>query len=680
MKIAASVLCALLTVHIGMALGQNPDEALAAEVKRHEVAAPAALLDRQAFITKPALRSVLLSPDGSHVAYLTDEGHDTVAYLYELVSGRKLRLFNSTALATIHWTSDSSHLILNLGNAIGVLAVDRPDRPAYIAMLDAARNEKFLGVSQPVITRVFITGQHADGNYMLEQVDFTGARRELVRQDSMIVSALASGDDGAVIVESATSQGHRFMALAEDKEDILFTCALLETCHQLALQDTTNTLWLEANVGANLIGLTSYSLDERSLVLRHSHAEGIVDLSAVVLAQHQPLVVQYHEGLLRNHGLDETTEANLQTLQALLPDSALTPQISNDGRTWLVTESSSVLQHPRYYLFDTQTESLHEILKEERDSAGAISAAILSARIPLQYPAQDGSVLHGYVSLPNGRPLAATAMITLVHGGPIGRVDSSYSEFTQFLVNRGYSVFEPNFRASTGYGRKYVEQSAGEFGDGLVQQDIIDGVYYLTEHGIGDPDQLGIAGHSFGGSAVLAGLAFTPELFKAGFASAPAADMATVMQFQLTPERSADIDPAMLALSDLMFGAVDDASAMQAMSARSPQARLAQINAPLLLIAGGDDRQVPISHVKDYALELLNQQKIFSLFIDENEGHGIGFTSTRSKLAYFWMAEEFFAAYLGGSKQALDDPALASYIRQNLLINTNPEFSVQVAD
>jgi hypothetical protein len=52
----------------------------------------------------------------------------------------------------------------------------------------------------------------------------------------------------------------------------------------------------------------------------------------------------------------------------------------------------------------------------------------------------------------------------------------------------------------------------------------------------------------------------------------------------------------------------------------------------------------------------------------------------RSKLAYFWMAEEFFAVYLGGRKQALDDPALAKYIRQKMLIDANPEFSVPLVE
>jgi dipeptidyl aminopeptidase/acylaminoacyl peptidase len=679
MKFAASVFCSLLTVHSTAVLSQTPGSALAIEVQRHEAAAPAALLDRQAFITPPALRSVLLSPDGRRIAYLADEGHDTALYLYDIETAENSRLFSSYTLATIHWMADSSHLLLNLGNALGAVEMEQPDRPAYIAALDEAREEQLLSADQAVLDHIFIKSRSDDGAYELEQVDIDGSRRELMRQDTMIVAALAVGDN-AVVVESETPERKEFTLLSEGKQSALFSCALLETCNLLAWQAATNSLWLIANTGNNLTGLAEYSFPEHSLVARHSHARGIVDLTAIVLAGQQPVSVQYNDGLLQNEGLDAVTENRLRQIQALLPGSGFTPQISEDGSRWLITERSSLLQHPRYYLFNTTTSILTEILREERNLTDTILSDDLSERLPVQYPAQDGSTLYGYVSLPKGRPLDSVPMITLVHGGPFGRIYSSYSDFTQFLVNRGYIVFEPNFRASTGYGRAYLEQAAREFGNGLVQQDIIDGVHYLTVQGIGDPDRLAIAGHSFGGSAVLAGLAFTPELFKAGFASAPPADMAAVMQYQQTPERMANMPPSVLALSNLMFGAALDSAAMQAMTARSPLAKLSDVSAPLLLIAGGDDQQVPISHVKDYALALLNQQKTVSLFLDEDEGHGIGQTGKRSKLTYFWMAEEFFATYLGGRKQPLNDPELARYIKQRMLINTNPDFSVPVDD
>jgi pimeloyl-ACP methyl ester carboxylesterase len=585
MKFPASLVCSLLAFYCAGASSQPDNPSLNDGVATHEAAASVEIIDRQAFMVESPVRNVVLSPDGNYVAWLASENHHTALHLLQLVSGQKSRLLSSTALGSIHWTSDSRHLILGLDTAVGVVDLANPDRPAYIAMLDAGKTESFPGSTQGVLDHVLITGRYDDGSYALRQIEINGESRELVRQDAMIVSAVAAEDGNSVIFDSVSSLGRQFALVSEAGQTLLFSCELLESCVVHSYQQDENKLWLSANAGSNLINLMSYRLDERNLEVSHTHPDGIVDLAGVVLVQNQPRVVQYHDGLLRNYGLDAMTDAQLQTIQALLPDSSFTPQISNDGSIWLVTERSSVLQHARYYLFVPATGSLTEILREERSNADAISPDALSRKIPFRYPSQDGSLLHGYVSLPKGGPLDDSAMVTLVHGGPLGRVDSGYSEFTQFLVNRGYIVFEPNFRASTGYGREYVEQAAREFGDGLVQQDIVDGAHYLIAQGIGDPEKLGIAGHSFGGSAVLAGLAFTPELFKAGFASAPPADMVPVMRFQNTPERTANQDPSVLALLELMFGSVDDAAAMQAMSARSPQAHLSQITAPLLLIA-----------------------------------------------------------------------------------------------
>ncbi|MES2624615.1 MAG: prolyl oligopeptidase family serine peptidase [Pseudomonadota bacterium] len=680
MKTSHFLLCLLLVSSANNVFSEPDIAALKTIAKDYEAATIPDLIDRQAFITEAAISTVLLSPDGHYVAYLARENHHTAVHLLDVTSGQKSRLFSTTTLNAVYWTSDSGRLILDLETAIGVLDLTRPDKPEYVAMLDSTRDERFLGSSQHVLDQVLIVGRNEDNTYTLEQVDSNGARRQLLHQDTLITNAVAAQDGSVVIVDSATAHGHEFSLLSNGRQEILFSCVLLETCRILSYQRATNTLWLESNSGSDLINLMAYSLTERNLDVRHTHAEGSVDLSAALLVEDQPLVVQYNDGVRTNDGLDEPTETLLQEVQHLLPDSTFTPQISSNRSIWLISESSALLQYPRQHLFDTATSTLTEILQEERNSVDVLPPAALSARLPLQYPARDGSILHGYVSLPKGRPLDATGMITLPHGGPLGRIDSSYNEFTQFLVNRGYIVFEPNFRVSTGYGRAYVERAAGEFGDGVVQQDIVDGVLHLTEQGIGDPQQLAIAGHSFGGFAVLSGLAFTPELFKAGFASAAPADMASIMQFQRTPERTKNMDPSQTAMTNLLFGASDDTIAMQGMSARAPLARFSEINAPLILIAGGNDTQVPINHVKDYALALLNQQKTVTLFLDESEGHGIGYTSKRSKLAYMWMAEEFFATYIGGRTQALEDPALASYIRQKILIDANPEFSVPVAN
>ena len=98
---------------------------------------------------------------------------------------------------------------------------------------------------------------------------------------------------------------------------------------------------------------------------------------------------------------------------------------------------------------------------------------------------------------------------------PWARDTWGYRPEIQFLANRGYAVFQMNFRGSTGYGREFWEISFKEWGKSM-QDDVTDGVQWLISEGVADPDRIAIYGASYGGYATLAGLAFTPDLYACG--------------------------------------------------------------------------------------------------------------------------------------------------------------------
>jgi dipeptidyl aminopeptidase/acylaminoacyl peptidase len=103
-------------------------------------------------------------------------------------------------------------------------------------------------------------------------------------------------------------------------------------------------------------------------------------------------------------------------------------------------------------------------------------------------------------------------IIVKPHGGPWVRDVWGFNPEVQFLANRGIGVLQVNFRGSTGYGKAFWEAGFKQWGR-RMQDDITDGARWLIGQGIADPKRIGIYGASYGGYAVLAGLAFTPELY-----------------------------------------------------------------------------------------------------------------------------------------------------------------------
>ena len=103
----------------------------------------------------------------------------------------------------------------------------------------------------------------------------------------------------------------------------------------------------------------------------------------------------------------------------------------------------------------------------------------LAQRKPYHYKSSDGLDIPAYLTLPKGLAAKNLPLVVYPHGGPWGRDSYGYDTNAQFLANRGYAVLQPNFRASTGYGKKFLNAGNGEWGR-KMQDDITWGVKALV--------------------------------------------------------------------------------------------------------------------------------------------------------------------------------------------------------
>jgi acetyl esterase/lipase len=107
-------------------------------------------------------------------------------------------------------------------------------------------------------------------------------------------------------------------------------------------------------------------------------------------------------------------------------------------------------------------------------------------------------------------------LVLRVHGGPWERDTWGADAMVQFLANRGYAVLQVNFRGSSGFGKNFLNAGNKQWGVGAMQHDLSDAVKWAVAKGIADPAKVCIFGASYGGYATLAGLTFTPELYRCG--------------------------------------------------------------------------------------------------------------------------------------------------------------------
>ncbi len=169
------------------------------------------------------------------------------------------------------------------------------------------------------------------------------------------------------------------------------------------------------------------------------------------------------------------------------------------------------------------------------------------------------------------------------HGGPESQERPSFAQISQSLVAAGISVFAPNVRGSSGYGLAFMSADDGARRPASFQ-DIPATVDHLVRRGIADPDAVGVYGWSYGGYLVMTALTRWPELFRAGAAHAGMADLAQFF---------AETEPWMAAASVTEYG--DPVTDADLLAELSPIARFDRLTAPLLLVHGDKDTNVPVS-------------------------------------------------------------------------------------
>lgn len=276
---------------------------------------------------------------------------------------------------------------------------------------------------------------------------------------------------------------------------------------------------------------------------------------------------------------------------------------------------------PAYYFYDAKEATAKQI-----GSANPMLDSVkLASRVPYSYPARDGVEIPGFLT----RPLdaqGATPLVVLPHGGPAALDVGGYDWLAQFLASRGYTVLQPNFRGSAGLGKEWEDAGHGEWGVGVMQHDLTDGVAALVKAGMADPERVCIVGASYGGYAALAGAAFTPELYRCAAAIAGVGDLKVMLAFERG--RGGFSSPTVAYWRQAM-GVDDKGTADERLEAASPAAHADKVRAPVLLIHGRDDTVVPIAQSRAMQVALEMAGKDVELVELEGEDHWLSGAKTR---------------------------------------------------
>jgi dipeptidyl aminopeptidase/acylaminoacyl peptidase len=629
----------------------------------------APLIDREQFFGNPEISGAQISPDGRYISFLKpykDTRNIWVKRTTDPYSAAKL-ITNDTKrpVTQYFWSRDGKYILFaqdQLGDEnFNVYAVDPGASTAPGSDVPTARN---LTAAKGVRAMIYAVPKNdPDVMYVglndrdkswhdLYKVRISTGEKKLLRQNTERIDGWVFDNAGTLRLASRTSDKGDTQILRVDPTGFtqIYTCNVFESCGATRFNKDNSKVYLETNKGdPDLTRLVLFDPKTQTEQLVESDPMNRVDFGNATFSDVTDEIVatSYQDDRTRIYWKDKGWESDYNLIKSKLPGKEITPaSTTNDERMWMVVASSDREPGERY-LFDRNTKKLtfqyHVFDKLPREA--------LAPQKPIRYASTDGLSIPAYLTLPVGSSGKNLPLVVYPHGGPWARDAWGYDPIAQFLANRGYAVLQPNFRSSTGYGKKFLNAGNLEWGQ-KMQDDLTSGVKYLVSQGIVDPKRVGIMGGSYGGYATLAGLAFTPDVYAAGVSIVGPSNLITLLN-SIPPYWEAG-----RIIFHQRMGDPTTAAGRAQLERQSPLNSAAKIKAPLLVVQGANDPRVNRAESEQLVIALRDRGFPVEYILAPDEGHG--FARPINNLVLFASAEKFLAKHLGGRYQESLSPEISS--------------------
>ena len=490
----------------------------------------------------------------------------------------------------------------------------------------------------------------------LYQLQISTGERTLIRQNTDRIAAWIFDLRGNLRLAQRVQDSGDQEILRVDANSFtrIYSCSVFEACDPVQFHKDAQRIYIQTNQGdLDLTTLALLDADTGALEPVESDPLQRVDLGSAWFSEATDELVAtlYSDDRDRNYFKDPAFEADYQWLEQKLPGREVSMVSSTrDDRQWLIRSHGDV-EPGEIYLFNRDTHQL-TLQYKVREKLPRESLAAMQA---VRYKSSDGLEIPAYLTLPKGVEPKNLPTLLVVHGGPWARDEWGYNPLAQFFANRGYAVLMPNFRGSTGYGKKFLNAGNGTWGSAM-QDDLTWGVKYLTEQGIADPKRIGILGGSYGGYATLAGVAFTPDVYGAAVDIVGPSNLITLLSA---------IPPYWEAGRKIMYARMadpDTPAGKQWLEERSPLYSADKIKTPLMVVQGANDPRVHRREAEQIVIALRDRGFPVEYLLAPDEGHG--FARPVNSLAMFMAVEKFLAKHLDGRYQEGGSPETTARLQE----------------
>ena len=632
------------------------------------------LIDRELFFGDPEIAGAQISPDGAFIAFIKPFKGTRNIWVKKtsepFASAKPITADTKRPIPTYFWSRDGKYILFVQDKAgdenYNVYAVNPADSPATGQEVPAARNlTDVKGVrafiyavprSEPDAIYVGLNDRDAAW-HDLYKVKLSTGERTLMRKNTERITAYVFDlkDQLRMATRSAENGDTEVLRVDADKFTKVYSCGVFEQCGPVRYHKDGQRVYFQTNKGSDvdLIRLELFNPTTGKEDLVESDPLKRVDFGNAVFSEVSDdlIATSYEDERERIYWKDKAFEADYKDLQKQLPGKEINFGSSTKDEKLFLISANADTDPGSTYLYDRTSKKL-TLQYQLREKLNRDYLAPMKA---IKYPSSDGLEIPAYLTLPKGVEAKNLPVVIVPHGGPWGRDSWGYNALAQFLANRGYAVLSPNFRASTGYGKKFLDSGNKQWGD-KMQDDVTWGAKYLIAQGIADSKKIGIMGGSYGGYATLAGVAFTPDLYAAGVSIVGPSNLITLLE---------SIPPYWEQIRKLFYERMGDPNTPEGKAQllrQSPLTSASKIKTPLFVIQGANDPRVNKRESDQIVIALRDRGFPVEYMVAPDEGHG--FARPVNNMAMFAASEKFLAKYLGGRYQETMTPEVTQRLKE----------------
>jgi dipeptidyl aminopeptidase/acylaminoacyl peptidase len=599
-------------------------------------------LPLELFFRNPVAKDVVISPDGKKLAALQPLKGRMNVFVRDVgqIEWRALTKIEDRDIASLQWKDNETLLfskdeggdenfhLYAVKDSNGELRNLTPFQKTKMQLIDDLD-----GISS---TDVIVGLNNRDPKvFDVYRINVKTGDRKLILQNPGNFTSFIIDNKGALRVamgkDGATST--YFYRTDENKPfQQILKLNFKDQIQPYSFDKKNKNIYATSNLGRNTSAVVEWN-PQTGKVLKTLYTNADYDVGRVFYSrQRQELVsASYEDWKVRRHFFSDYFKNAFLDLEKQIKDRDLSLVSANDKQDLWVVSAASDRSGLHYYLYEVKSKKLTFLL----NSTPWLKEELLVSMTPIEYTSRDGLKIQAYLFLPNGLEAKNLPVVINPHGGPWARDSWGFRPEAQFLANRGYAVLKMNFRGSTGFGKKFWEASFKQWGL-KMQDDVTDGVAWLVQKEIADKERIAIYGASYGGYATLAGLAFTPDLYRCGVDYVGVSNIFTLLE---------TVPPYWLPMREMMYEMIGDpVKDKELLTKVSPVFHADKIVTPLFVAQGAQDPRVKKSE-SDQIVEALKKRGVdVPYLVKDNEGHG--FRNEENRFEFYRQMEAFLDRHM----------------------------------